>query len=133
MLTDGSVIGDNQIVDAFDYWTPTNTDASLPAPYQFTGVDTNQDSDRWLQDASYLRFRNLNFGYTFGKKAFKNLPLESVRVYTQIQNLHTWTKFEGDPEVGIGNAESGTVLPGQYSGYSYPTTKSVLFGINVKF
>ena len=133
LLTDGTSIGDNQIVDAFDYWTPTNTDASLPAPYQFTGVDTNQNSDRWLQDASYLRFRNLNFGYTFGKKLFKNLPLESVRVYTQIQNLHTWTKFEGDPEVGIGNAESGTVRPGQYAGYSYPTTKSVLFGINVKF
>lgn len=133
LLTDGSVISDNQIVDAFDYWTPTNTDASLPAPFQVSGVDTNQDSDRWLQDASYVRFRNLNFGYTFSKNLFKNVPLESVRVYAQIQNLHTWTKFEGDPEVGIGNAESGTVLPGQYSGYSYPTTKSVLFGINVKF
>lgn len=134
LLTDGVSVADNQSVEALDYWTPTNTDASLPAPIQLNGgVDTNQDSDRWLEDGSYIRFRNLNLGYTFSKKTFKNFPIESVRVYTQVQNLYTWTKFNGDPEVGIGNAESGTVIPGQYNGYSYSNTKSFLFGINVKF
>lgn len=133
LLTDGVSIADNQIVDAFDYWTPTNTDASLPAPIQLSGVDNNQDSDRWLQDASYIRFRTLNVGYTFGKKLLKNLPLEKVRIYTQMQNLYTWSKFEGDPEVGIGNGESGTAIPGQYAGYSYPNVKTVLFGLTVNF
>ncbi|MGX7666971.1 SusC/RagA family TonB-linked outer membrane protein [Flavobacterium pedocola] len=134
LLSDGVAVYDNQVTEALDYWTPTNTGASQPAPIQLNGgVDTNQDSDRWLQDGSYIRFRNLNVGYTFGKNVLKNLPLESVRFYTQIQNIYTWSKFQGDPEIGIGNAESGTVVPGTYAGYSYPNTKSFLFGINVKF
>ena len=86
-----------------------------------------------MQYGSYIRFRNLNFGYTFDKKILKVLPLDKVRIYAQLQNLHTWTKFKGDPEVGIGNAESGTVIPGQFAGYSYPTVKSVLFGLTINF
>ena len=133
LLTDGVSIADNQAVAALDYWTPTNTDASQPAPLQISGVDNNQDSTRFLEDASYIRFRNLNFGYTFDKKILKALPLDKVRIYAQLQNLHTWSKFHGDPEVGIGNGESGTAIPGQYAGYSYPTVKSVLFGLTINF
>ncbi|WP_293894583.1 SusC/RagA family TonB-linked outer membrane protein [Flavobacterium sp.] len=133
LLTDGVSIADNQAAAALDYWTPTNTDASQPAPLQLSGVDNNQDSTRFLEDASYIRFRNLNFGYTFGKKLLKNLPLDKVRIYTQMQNLHTWSKFNGDPEIGIGNGESGTAIPGTYAGYSYPTVKSVLFGLTINF
>jgi TonB-linked SusC/RagA family outer membrane protein len=133
LLTDGVSIADNQSTDALDFWTPTNTGASQPAPIQLSGVDNNQDSTRFLQDASYIRFRNLNFGYTFDKKLLKALPLDKVRIYAQLQNLHTWTKFKGDPEVGIGNGESGTAIPGQYAGYSYPTVKSVLFGLTINF
>ena len=131
--TDGVSIVDNQVSSAFDYWTPTNTSASLPAPIQISGVDNNQDSDRFLDDASYIRFRNLNFGYAFGKNLLKKLPIEKVRLYAQFQNLHTWSKFRGDPEVGIGNGESGTAIPGQYAGYSYPSVKSVLFGMTINF
>ncbi|MEO5777021.1 MAG: SusC/RagA family TonB-linked outer membrane protein [Flavobacterium sp.] len=133
LLTDGVTIADNQVVAALDYWTPANTDAAQPAPLQLSGVDNNQDSTRFLEDASYIRFRNLNFGYTFDKKILKALPLDKVRIYAQLQNLHTWTKFHGDPEVGIGNGESGTAIPGQYAGYSYPTVKSVLFGLTINF
>ncbi len=131
----------NQDVRAFDYWTPTNTDASLPAPYQKNGgVDTHQVTDRFLEDASFIRFRNLNVGYTFSGDMFKRLPIDKVRIYTTIQNLATWTKFDGDPEVGIGNNENGdgqstteSLVPGQFLGYSYPTVKTVLFGLTVNF
>jgi TonB-linked SusC/RagA family outer membrane protein len=133
LMTDGVTIADNQSSDAFDYWTPTNTGASQPAPLQLSGVDNNQTSTRFLQDASYIRFRNLNFGFTFDKKILKALPLEKVRIYAQLQNLKTWTSFKGDPEVGIGNGESGTAIPGQYAGYSYPTVKSILFGLTINF
>ena len=133
LLTDGVGISGNQSVEALDYWTLANTGASQPAPTQFSGVDTNQNSTRFLEDGSYIRFRNLNIGYTFGKTLLKNLPLEKVRIYAQLENLHTWTKFTGDPEVGIGNGESGTAIPGQYAGYSYPSTKTVLFGVTINF
>lgn len=133
LVSDGINILQNQSIDALDYWTPTNTNASQPAPFQLNGIDSNQTSDRFLEDGSYIRFRNLNFGYSFKKAFFKNMPLDKVRVYTQIQNLYTWSKFNGDPEIGIGNLEGTTVIPGAFAGYSYPNVKTVMFGLTVNF
>jgi TonB-linked SusC/RagA family outer membrane protein len=137
---DGASPTRNQAVNAFDFWTPTNTGATQPAPRLLSGINSNQTSDRFLEDASYVRFRNLNFGYTFDKKYFPNFPLDQVRLYAQIQNLFTWTKFNGDPEVGIGSGENqGTTtlprqsdaIPGQYAQYSYPTLQTFLFGLTI--
>jgi hypothetical protein len=75
-----------------------------------SGINSNVESDRYLEDASYIRFRNLNIGYKFTKKTYNGLPVDEIRFYTQMQNLFTWTKFNGDPEVGIGSAESQTDL-----------------------
>jgi TonB-linked SusC/RagA family outer membrane protein len=133
MNADGNAPSRNQAVNAFDYWTATNTTASLPAPRQFTGINSNLTSDRFLEDASYIRFRNLNIGYRFTKKAFPSFPIDELRVYTQMQNLFTWSKFNGDPEVGIGSAENQTnlLVPGQFALYSYPTVQTFLFGISI--
>ena len=135
MVNDGFDLDSNQAVDAFDYWTPQNTDAAHPAPFTLSGIDSNQVSTRFLQDGSYIRFRSLNLGYTFGKKTLGKLPLEQVRLFTQIQNLYTWTKYIGDPEVGVGSGETQTngAIPGQYALYSYPTLKSFIFGLTVNF
>ncbi len=132
---DGTDLYVNQAVDAFDYWTPTNTNASNPAPFAVSGIDSNQSSDRFLQDASYIRFRSLNLGYTFSKKHFGNFPLDQVRIFAQMQNLYTWTKFKGDPEVGIGSGETQTngAIPGQYALYSYPSVQSFTFGLSINF
>jgi TonB-linked SusC/RagA family outer membrane protein len=133
MTADGSAPTRNQAVAAFDYWTPTNTDASLPRPRQFSGVNSNVTSDRFLEDASFIRLRNLNIGYNFTRKLIPSLPIDQLRVYVQMQNLLTWSKFNGDPEVGTGSGESQTSLlvPGQYALYSYPTVQSFLFGISI--
>ena len=135
MNADGAAPSRNQAVDMFDYWTPTNTTASNPAPRQITGINSNQVSDRFLQDASYIRFRSLNFGYTFDKKMLGDLPIDSVRLFSQIQNLGLWTKYKGDPEVGIGSGESqtGGAIPGQFALYSYPNLRTFVFGLNVNF
>jgi TonB-linked SusC/RagA family outer membrane protein len=139
-FSDGNSINSNQAVGAFDYWTATNPNASLPAPFQLNSNNIDQTSDRFLQDASYIRFRSLNVGYTFSKKILKKLPLEKVRIYAQLQNLYTWTKFNGDPEIGIGNNEASSgasttnsLVVGQFLGYTYPTVKSVLFGLTINF
>lgn len=136
MNADGASPTRNQAVDAFDYWTLTNTDAKNPAPRQLSGVNSNVVSDRFLEDGSYIRLRNLNIGYTFSKKNFPSFPIQDLRVFTQMQNLLTWTKYNGDPEVGIGSGESasfGAAIPGQYALYSYPTLQSFLFGVSVNF
>ena len=134
MNADGAAPTRNQAVNVLDYWTTINTDATRPSPRQISGVNSNLESTRFLEDASYIRLRNLNFGYTFNKKNFPSFPIQDVRVFVQIQNLLTWTKFNGDPEVGIGSGETANfnnAIPGQFALYSYPTVQSFLFGVSI--
>jgi hypothetical protein len=74
----------NQAVNALIIGLQLHT-ASLPR--QTIEINSNLESDRFLEDASYIRFRNLNIGYKFTKKAFTNLPVDDIRIYTQMQNL----------------------------------------------
>jgi TonB-linked SusC/RagA family outer membrane protein len=135
MNADGSSVNRNQAVDAFDFWTIDNPNATLPSPRTKSNVNSNVVSDRFLQDASYIRLRSLNIGYTLDKKNFSSMPFNQVRIYTQMQNLLTWTNFIGDPEVGIGSGESQTTLlvPGQFALYSYPNVRSMSMGVSINF
>jgi hypothetical protein len=132
MLSDGENIADNQRLDAFNYWRNPGDTNVLPNPLLST--DTNQASDRFLQDGSYLRLRSAEIGYTLPSKYSERLRLNSLRVYVQGQNLWTYAPtFKGDPEVGIGSGETAQDARGEYNLYSYPTLQSFLFGVNVSF
>ncbi|WP_419869972.1 SusC/RagA family TonB-linked outer membrane protein [Chryseobacterium sp. CT-SW4] len=132
----------NMRADAVNYWTtPGQTDV-LPRPGNNSnapgGVTGLQTTDRFLQNASYIRLRNLSIGYTFDKKIIgESLPVNKIRLSLSGQNLITWTKFEGDPEVSIGSGESQTgagqtFISGAYSRYSYPSVKTYLLGIEIE-
>lgn len=86
--------------------------------------------DVWCFDADYFKIRNITFGYDI-KKAVKRLPLASLRLYFSDQNLFTFTKYDGmDPEVGYGGGVDWT------SGIdigSYPSPKTYVFGVGIKF
>ena len=87
-------------------------------------------SDIWVQDADYIKIRNITFGYDL-KKAIKNLPLRSLRIYVTGQNLFTFTGYDGmDPEVGYGAGYSWT--SGIDVGY-YPSPKVYMAGVSIKF
>ena len=132
MLSDGENVADNQRLDAFNYWRNPGDTNVLPNP--LLSVDTNQSSDRFLQDGSYLRLRSAEIGYTLPSKYSEKLRLKSLRVYAQGQNLWTYAPyFKGDPEVGIGSGETAQDARGEYNLYSYPTLQSFLFGVNVSF
>lgn len=133
----------NMRSDAANYWTtPGQTDV-LPRPNNASnapgGITGLQTTDRFLQDASYIRLRNLSIGYTFDKKAFgESFPVNRIRVSLTGQNLATWTKFEGDPEVSVGSGENQTgagqtFINGAFALYSYPAVKTYLFGVEVEF
>lgn len=138
-LTDGRGLTANQDVRAFNYWKKEGDTDVLPDPRK---SDTEQVSDRFLQDGSYIRLRSLRLGYELPKKLLpEKSHIKSISLYGQAQNLWTYAPyFKGDPEVGIGSeeAEGGNptnvgFVPGAYNLNSYPTTKSYIFGIDLTF
>ena len=75
-----------------------------------------------MQDASYIKLRNLQLGYSLGKGVLNKIDVERVRLYVSADNLFVISSFKGfDPEAPIGR------------GHFYPPLRSYLFGINVTF
>lgn len=127
---DPSQFSSNKAVAANNFWRNPGDTNVLPVPNP-DGIWTTDD---FLQKTDYIRFRSLNIGYTFDKKFLgENIPLNSIRVYLQGQNLFIWTNYEGDPEVAVGNSEGNTAVPGSYTNYTYPSQKTVSFGIELQF
>jgi hypothetical protein len=133
MLSDGeSAVNSNQRLDAFNYWRNPGDVNVLPRP----NSNANQTSDRFLQDASYIRLRSVQLGYTIPKRFLEKTSIQNVRFYLAGTNLWTYAPyFKGDPEVGIGSGETqgANVIPGEFNLYSYPTTRNISFGVDVKF
>ncbi|MGN0281332.1 MAG: SusC/RagA family TonB-linked outer membrane protein [Prevotella sp.] len=108
-----------------------NPDASLPRAIIGDPNDNDRISDRYIEDGSYLRLKNLALGYTFPKKVIKSLGVENLRLYCNIQNLFTITGYDGyDPEIGV-STMSINVMGVDYGRYPSPTTYS--FGLNMSF
>jgi len=79
-------------------------------------------SDFWTQDASYIRLKNIQLGYTFPKKMLQAAKISNLRVYVQAENPLCWNKYKPgwDPEINT-------------SGNYYPILATYTFGINFKF
>ena len=93
--------------------------------------DNDRFSDRYIEDGSYIRLKNIALGYTFPKKMIRRLRLDNLRIYGNIQNLVTLTKYTGyDPEVGVSPA-SANVMGLDNGRYPSPTTYSV--GLSIGF
>lgn len=111
--------------------TVANSATSIPRASIQDPNDNDRVSDRYVEDGSYIRLKNITFGYTFPKNMIKKVGLENLRVYANIQNLLTLTKYEGyDPEIGVSTA-SANVYGLDNGRYPSPTVYS--FGLNVSF
>ena len=103
-----------------DYWTPENPNAAFPRYY--AGANHNyQISDHWLQNAAYVRLKNLQLGYTISPKLTKSWGIQRLRVYFSGDNLCEYSKLNDnfDPELS------------DINGYVYPIMRNFSFGINV--
>lgn len=108
-----------------------NPDASLPRAIIGDPNDNDRISDRYVEDGSYLRMKNISLGYTVPKKWIGKWGIENLRVYCNIQNLFTITGYDGyDPEIGV-STMSPNVYGVDYGRYPSPTTYS--FGLNMSF
>jgi len=91
----------------------------------------NRMSDRWLEDASYLRISNISLAYNFPKQWLQKLTISNLKAYCNVQNVYTFTKYSGyDPEVGSYNQQAGmqNIDMGRY-----PSPRVYTFGVNVTF
>ncbi len=110
-------------------WCGAGTSNRFPR-LSFSGNNWNKVSDIYLEDGDYFKIQNLTLGYNLAK-AFKNFPLQTLRVYVSAQNLYTFTKYPGmDPEIGYGGNDSWA--QGIDLGY-YPSTRNILIGLSIKF
>jgi TonB-linked SusC/RagA family outer membrane protein len=106
-------------------WTETNPSTTMPRIYWGGSAPEriSRNSSWFLQDGSYLRLKNLTFGYTLPSQWTERTRISQVRVYFSGDNLVTWTKYPGlDPERG----SSGSFV-------NYPQNRIYSFGASVKF
>ena len=110
-----------------------NPDTKMPRITTADPNDNDRMSDRYIEDGSYLRIKNITLGYTFPKKLVNKWQIENIRMYVNIQNLYTFTKYTGyDPEVGASTQDATGMTFGVDNGrYPSPTTYS--FGLNITF
>ena len=104
-------------------------------PRATTDVSSNRNnlsnSTRFIEDGSYLRFKNVALGYAVPAKVLNKAGVRTVRVYAQAQNLFTFTNYSGfDPEVNFAGA-SNTTLGVDF--YTFPQVRTITFGINLGF
>lgn len=109
-----------------NYWTPERPDAKYPRlflPKRGTLINS-ANSTFWLRDASYLRLKNVQLGYTINADLLKRVKIKKVRAYVNAQNILTFSKWKlTDPEKDILKQDIG----------DYPNAKIVTLGLNLNF
>ena len=121
----------NVSTDALNRWREQGDVTDYPAPVRNDPMRNEylRVSDRWVEDGSYMRLKNITFSYTIPSDITSKVGISNLRAYVSGQNLITWTHYTGyDPEV---NSFSGLQV-GVDDG-AYPQSRTVIFGLNVEF
>lgn len=121
--------GTNFLASCLDYWTPDNTDAAHPRLiWTDPNRNTRAESNRYLEDGSYFRLRNIQIGYTFPNSWFKGV-VQKARIYVNAENLFTITSYTGyTPDVNATNVYSRG-----FDEFIYPSNRTFMLGLNVTF
>ena len=108
---------------AFDPANPVRNPAYPRIEIQPSGGSVNTlASDFWIRDASYVRLKNVQLGYTFPSRLTQKIGIQKIRIYTSLENPFTWSKYPKgwDPEINTGGA-------------FYPVLATYVFGLNLRF
>jgi len=121
----------NNWFDDIDNVRVSNPGTKTPRAIQQDPNGNTRISDRYIEDGSYLRIKNIALGYTLPNAILKKCHIQTLRVYANIQNLYTLTKYTGfDPEIGVSTAS--TNVYGLDNG-RYPSPQVYSFGVNLTF
>lgn len=116
-----------------DSWRPGKTDAKLPIPRSDDVISSNPSS-YYLESGSYFRLKNVQLTYSLPTKLIQRAGMTNAKLYLQLQNILTITKYEGlDPEVNLRNYASGADRQIGVDEGVYPAFRSTNLGINLTF
>ena len=119
----------NRFASTLDRWTGAGTSNFEP---RVSFVDSNNNrraSDRYIEDGSYLRIKNIQLGYTFPQSFAEQIGFDEIRAYTQVKNALTITEYSGyDPEISNGGVLNTGIDIG-----TYPQPRIWSMGLNIKF
>ena len=111
-----------------DRWTPTNTTGTKPRAGA-NDIDKYVDSSAMIYDGSYFKFKQIQLGYTLPQNLIKKVGISHTRLYVSLDDFFTITKYPGfDPEASANSTTGMGVDKG-----AYPTSKKVVFGLNLEF
>ena len=117
--------------DEVDNIEVKNEGNGIPRFSSLDGNSNNRMSDRWIEDATYLRIQNVSLSYNLPQKWGKKIGLQSAKIYFNVQNLYTFTKYKGyDPEIGAFNQSA---LYQNIDRGRYPTPRTFTLGLNLTF
>lgn len=120
----------NLTTNRFDRWTPTNPSQTEPR-ITTANNDNSLFSDRYIEDGSFFRLRNIQLGMTLPSSLTDRINFEKVRLYISGDNLFTKTNYSGlDPEIGI---TTGDPFGSGVDYGTYPIARSFLVGTNITF
>ncbi len=118
-------VAQNQMTSVLDRWRGEGTSNTMPRAVFGDPNQNNRTSNRFVEDGSYLRLKNITLGYTLPNHLTKKALLSNVRVYVSGQNLLTLTRYSGlDPEISSGTGNDDNL---------YPVSRNVTLGLNITF
>jgi TonB-linked SusC/RagA family outer membrane protein len=122
---------DNNTADQLRRWQKPGDITDIPQVRLYY-TNGSQASSRYIVDGSYIRLRNVTFGYNVDSKSLRNLKIEKLRLYVSGQNLLTFTKYPyWDPEVNADSFDSNIAKGNDF--YTPPQPRTLLVGVNVSF
>ena len=122
---DGADLSMNKMASSMNYWTKPGDTGCNPKPVAGNTSNSNvYNSDRWLEDGSYLRFKDFTVGYSLPQNICSKISMKGIRVYVSGLNLYCWNDVNyWDPEQGVTGNTAG----------QYPITKSIVGGLELTF
>ncbi|MFC2138422.1 SusC/RagA family TonB-linked outer membrane protein [Bacteroidota bacterium] len=114
-----------------NYWKGPGSGNEVPRPIESDPNDNARISDRWIEDGSYFRITNIQFGYQLPYRIINRLKIYRFKIYISVKNLYTFSNYSGyDPDIG---AYQRNALQAGIDYGSYPKAKSVFLGFNIDF
>lgn len=119
-----------------NYWTEDNPGAYFPRYAGYNGSLKTTVQTRYLQNAAYVRLKNLQVGYNFPQHIVSKLKLQGLRAGLSAENLWTWSPlYKRTKDIDVANigASDPDIGTGHGDGFNYPTMRSVSFNLSINF